>query len=60
MSKLMEKDDQGNWSLKGVAWKELYVGQVITRELHERILWGALEADGVRRYRFKSRRGREG
>lgn len=41
MSKLTEKDDQGNWSLKGVAWKELYVGQVITRELHER-LYGAL------------------
>lgn len=46
MSKLTEKDDQGNWSLKGVAWKELYVGQVITRELHERlygVLWKLME-----------------
>ena len=41
MKRLTEHDGQGNWSLKGVAWKALYVGQVITKEIQER-LYGAL------------------
>ena len=40
MNRLTQKDD-GNWSLKGVAWKSLYEGQVVTKELRER-LYGAL------------------
>lgn len=41
MKRLTESDDLGNWSLKGVPWKSLYVGQVITRDIHDRI-YGAL------------------
>ena len=41
MNRLTQKDDQGNWSLKGVTWESLYEGQVATKELRER-LYGAL------------------
>ena len=41
MGRLTEKDDQGNWCLKDVKWEQLHVGQVITREVSER-LYGAL------------------
>ena len=37
MGKLTECDDQGNWSLKGVKWKDLYVGMPITREIQEKL-----------------------
>lgn len=41
MNRLTEKDEQGNWCLKGVAWEQLHEGQVITKPLRER-LYGAL------------------
>ena len=41
MNRLTEGDEQGNWMLKGVAWKSLHTGQVITKEASER-LYGAL------------------
>ena len=41
MNRLTEIDSQGNWSLKGVQWQQLYVGQIITEEVRERI-YGAL------------------
>lgn len=41
MRRLTEIDSQGNWSLKGVQWQQLYVGQIITEEVRERI-YGAL------------------
>lgn len=41
MSRLTQKDDSGNWSLKGLPWKDTYVGQVITRNTEEKI-YGAL------------------
>ena len=41
MIRLTETDEQGNWALKGVAWKSLHVGQVITKETNEK-LYGAL------------------
>ena len=41
MSNLIEKDDLGNWNVKGLPWKKLYVGQVITREVYE-MLYGCL------------------
>ena len=41
MNRLTEKDDQGNWHLKGVRWEQLHEGQVITGELLEK-LYGAL------------------
>ncbi len=41
MGRLIQRDDLGNWSLKGVAWKSLFVGRVITRKVHDRI-YGAL------------------
>lgn len=41
MERLTQKDEQGNWSLRGVPWESLYEWQVITRELHDR-LYGAL------------------
>ena len=41
MKRLIEKDDLGNWCLKGVRWEQLREGQVITKEVSER-LYGAL------------------
>ena len=41
MDRLTEKDVCGNWSLKGLPWKDLYEGTPITRETYE-ILYGAL------------------
>lgn len=41
MRRLTEKDDQGNWCLKGVRWEQLREGQVITKDVAER-LYGAL------------------
>lgn len=41
MARLTEKDDQGNWSLKGVRWQDLQPGSVISKEVCEK-LYGAL------------------
>lgn len=41
MLRLTQKDEQGNWSLRGVRWESLHEGKVITKELWER-LYGAL------------------
>lgn len=41
MKRLTQKDEQGNWCLKGVSWERLHEGQVITKPLRER-LYGAL------------------
>lgn len=41
MKRLTQKDEQGNWSLRGVLWESLHEGQAITKELRER-LYGAL------------------
>lgn len=37
MERLTQIDDFGNWSLKGVLWKDLYSGKVITENTEERI-----------------------
>lgn len=41
MSRLTQKDKQGNWCLKGLPWEQLHVGQAITQEAWEK-LYGAL------------------
>lgn len=41
MNRLIEKDNQGNWALKGIDWQQLHIGQVITKEIQEK-LYGAL------------------
>ena len=41
MERLTQKDDQGNWGLKGVKWSDLREGQIITTEIEEK-LYGAL------------------
>lgn len=41
MYRLTEKDEQGNWCLKGLPWKCLHLGEVITTTVHDR-LYGAL------------------
>ena len=41
MKRLTQKDERGNWCLKGVSWEQLHEGQVITKSLWER-LYGAL------------------
>ena len=41
MKRLTQKDEQGNWCLKGASWEQLHEGQVITKPLRER-LYGAL------------------
>lgn len=38
---LIQKDEQGNWRLKGVSWRSLEEGMVITRDMREK-LYGAL------------------
>lgn len=37
MERLTEKDEQGNWCLKGVPWKCLYLGEVITATVFDKI-----------------------
>ena len=41
MNRLTEKDEQGNWSLKGVKWEQLHEGATITGKLWQK-LYGAL------------------
>lgn len=41
MGRLTVKDNQDYWTLKGVPWKSLCEGQVITKDVQERIT-GAL------------------
>lgn len=41
MKRLTQKDEQGNWSLRGVPSEQLHEGQIITKDLYER-LYGAL------------------
>ena len=46
MKRLTQKDEQGNWCLKGVSWEQLHEGQVITKPLRERLygtLWKLME-----------------
>lgn len=50
MNRLTQKDDQGNWSLKGVPWMQLYVGVPMTREVNEKLygaLWKLMEYEGI-------------
>lgn len=37
MNKMIEKDEQGNWALKGVRWQQLHAGQVISNEMQRRL-----------------------
>lgn len=39
--RLTESDDFGNWGVRGLPWKELQVGQVITQEISDK-LYGCL------------------
>lgn len=51
MSRLTQKDDQGNWSLRGVKWEQLHVGQTITQEVSEKLygaLWKLMEYEDTR------------
>ena len=41
MARLTEKDDRGNWGLKGCPWEMIYPGKQISQEIWER-LYGAL------------------
>ena len=41
MGRLTEKDDLGNWGLKGVRWEQLRTGHMITLDVAEK-LYGAL------------------
>ena len=41
MARLIIKDEQGNWALKGVKWNQLHVGETITQKVQEKI-YGAL------------------
>lgn len=41
MGRLTQKDEQGNWCLRGVRWEQLRTGQIITAKVSE-ILYGAL------------------
>lgn len=37
MGRLTEKDDQGNWCIRGLPWKNLHSGIAITENTYERI-----------------------
>lgn len=41
MNRLTQRDEQGNWCLKGLPWKQLHVGNPITRETYE-LIYAAL------------------
>lgn len=41
MNSLTQKDEQGNWCLKGMRWADFRPGKVITEEMYGR-LYGAL------------------
>ena len=41
MQRLTEKDELGNWCLKGVKWEQLRAGQVLSKNVAEK-LYGAL------------------
>lgn len=41
MNRLTQKDEQGNWCLRGLKWDDLREGNTITRQMRER-LYGAL------------------
>lgn len=38
MQRLTEKDELGNWCLKGVRWEQLRVGQVLTKDVAEKVV----------------------
>lgn len=49
-NKLIEKDDCGNWSVKGVPWFTITPGNVITNEIFEKIyscLWKLMEYEDI-------------
>ena len=41
VTSLTERDKQGNWSVKGLPWEKLNVGQTITQDMYEK-LYGCL------------------
>ena len=41
MSNLIERDNTGNWFVKGLPWEKVNVGQTITQEVNEK-LYGCL------------------
>lgn len=41
MNKLIESNASGNWNVKGILWENLKAGQVITKEIYEK-LYGCL------------------
>lgn len=46
MNKLIEKDDCGNWGVKGIAWEDLIPGAIITQKTYEKVyaaLWKLME-----------------
>lgn len=46
MNRLTQKDEQGNWCLKGLPWAQLHVWQVVTPEVSEKLysaLWKLME-----------------
>lgn len=37
MSKLIQKDDYGNFGIKGLPWESLYIVRIIMPEVYEKI-----------------------
>lgn len=47
---LIVQDDLGSWGVDGLPWRKLYVGEVITREVYEKIygcLWKLMEYEST-------------
>lgn len=46
MNSLTQKDEQGNWCLKGMRWEDFRPGKVLTKEMFDRVygaLWKLME-----------------
>lgn len=53
MNRLTEKDEQGNWILKGVKWEQLHEGATITGELWRKLysaFWKLMEYEDTGLY----------
>ena len=50
MGKLIERDDLGNWGVKGLPWNQLHIGCVISKEIHDKLygcLWKLMEYEST-------------
>lgn len=50
MNNLIEADELGNWGVKGLPWKKVGPGQIITQDVYEKLygcLWKLMEYEST-------------